>query len=123
MSRERQAPRKRKKAHNAQAVEVTSAFQRLAVDLFRTHVLSGASIGGSPTQAHVTSDVGAWETKRSDVKAGVTWRFTTTDACITLGKLCPKRRSGYSSDTRAARAASRDETKCRGALERSSHQG
>lgn len=42
------------------------------------------------TQARVTSEVSAWETRRNDAKAGVTWRFTTTDARIKLARLYPQ---------------------------------
>lgn len=43
-----------------------------------------------PTQDVVAREVAAWQQRRNDAEAGVTWRFTTADARTKLARLYPK---------------------------------
>ncbi len=42
------------------------------------------------TREQLTASVAPWERSRNDKKAGIDWRFTTTDARIKLKRLYPK---------------------------------
>ncbi|HYE34661.1 transposase, partial [Methylocaldum sp.] len=41
------------------------------------------------SQAHLTREVAAWETRRNTVRAKIDWRFTTDNARIKLKHLYP----------------------------------